>query len=556
MKLDKTLCALLVYMATCALTLTVAYAATSITAISAVDPGTHLPISTTTTVSILLLNPVTQAYDDMTSSWLPEPGQNVFIVVKSAGAVITPNSISLVAPPVSITFDGATNPFINASVLTTSAYPGQCTNFGSPTDLSPDFTLSSVPTTLPGGAIGFQLTPTDCGGMAVIQVIDTAGATSTFILPQDTDADGIPDIYETLMCGTAICLNPRDDTDAAPVNSPLLGDGIAAFDEYRGFIVSGKHIRTDPGHKDLFVHLVNPQCNPAGANDAATTSLLGFARSEPGTRTIYTTDTSSIFTALNTLISGTQIHVLGLNTMLDSSGKPRISTNYLTNEWVDNFLNYGARTGIAYQAGTNGLTSDRQINANAVFPVLDTVTNLKTQKGVRLIECAEPTAIASTQTLGVGEYGTPNVYRTTTGPVLTTESGNAIVFTHRIADFVICTNTGGTMSVTVGCTPGTSHPTLQFQSYTGGKLTTKTSITLNDLITKAIMFYFAMEIGHTTQLTTTSTNNFHKTAGMGDNLDQFITSVATKSGTQITNILWKIPSEFLSDEQANFHVHN
>lgn len=73
------------------------------------------------------------------------------------------------------------HPFLNATTMKTSAYKGTCTNYGSNTDLSADYTLS-----------GSTLTAQDCGGMAVILVNNT----HHFIIPQDSDADGIPDLYE------------------------------------------------------------------------------------------------------------------------------------------------------------------------------------------------------------------------------------------------------------------------------------------------------------------------------------------------------------------------
>ena len=102
------------------------------------------------TVSILL-NGV-----DVTDTWLPEPGQTVTIVVNGSATIPT---ISLVCPD-GTTTAGCPGPYptvTQAPTFATSNYPGVCTNFGSFTDLSSDFTLN-----------GSLLTPTDCGGRAVI----------------------------------------------------------------------------------------------------------------------------------------------------------------------------------------------------------------------------------------------------------------------------------------------------------------------------------------------------------------------------------------------------
>ena len=232
---------------------------------------------------------------DVTDTWLPEPGVSVQILVNGA----PPGSIALVPGPVFP--DNGTNPYLTPP--TTSAYFGQCTNFDNPV--------------LPNNAVDFDLagnvlTPTDCGGQAVV---DVGG--DIFILPQDSDLDGVPDIYEIAMCQTPTCQDAEADVENPPVFDAavptiLQGDGIACFDEYRGFIVSGVHTRTDCRQKDLFVHLVNPQC---GAD-----SFLG------GGTTTYPTDGISLFGPVGTLVSENHLHLLGF-----TPG----ANNGTTNEWAN-----------------------------------------------------------------------------------------------------------------------------------------------------------------------------------------------------------------------------
>src|SRR5207245_969124 len=117
---------------------------------------------------------------------------------------------------------------------------------------------------LPVTGLVYELKPNDCGGMAVIQV-----GSLKFIAPKDgtttAPANGIPDIWESLYGS----LDPAGDIDTGPAATSLVGDGISTFDEYRGFIVSGQQVRTDPKQKDVFLHLMNPTPNcPSG-------SLLG-----------------------------------------------------------------------------------------------------------------------------------------------------------------------------------------------------------------------------------------------------------------------------------------
>src|SRR5213596_3235551 len=101
----------------------------------------------------------TSFYKDVTDCWLPEwspagGGKSLYVVVN--GATGTPALVPPAAGP--FTFPGTTNPFLLA--LTTSAYPGQCTNFGSGTEA--DFTLESSATTLQTSpttsVVGYKLT--------------------------------------------------------------------------------------------------------------------------------------------------------------------------------------------------------------------------------------------------------------------------------------------------------------------------------------------------------------------------------------------------------------
>lgn len=524
---------------------------------------------------------------DVTNTWLPEPGQSVTIVVNG----LTSPTITLHEPAaVSLaSFTGSVNPFLNSTTLTTSAYPGVCTNFGSPTDLSPDFTL--------GGDV---LMASDCGGMAVIIV----NGTYTFILPQDSDADGIPDILEALYCagtaGPTTCVSPTEDAD---VSGAVAGDGILAFDELRGFVVSledpasgvvftgadgiqRKHIRTHPRQKDLFVHLVNPQCRRA-LELAGTigSSLLGG-----GTTTYATGD--ALFGNVNTLISGNQIHRLGYVSS---------ATNSTTDQWIDRFASYSPVSGILWNNPAGGTTStapadDRQINQNAVY--FSVSGGLKfMQKGLRVIECVDdgynehtgPGAqtafaytfhIANASDLKVTVNGTTKLLTTdytvsgagvepggtvtfVTAPasgakvrierksLLLGSAGigspnagdNAIVFTQRIADSV-------NKAVAAG-----AGKTLAYQTFQGGKWVTPAStpspVTSSFLIAKAIAFITAMEIGHSTQLTTafSTTYGYHYAPGSGDNLDQAIYTTISRTANT-----FRIPTLYGGTDLTTFSL--
>lgn len=493
--------------------------------ISPVD-GSGQPITATFTASIFDLTG-----NDITDVWLPEwrptggtvasGGTPVYVVFHDLqGNALVPSTISLVTTSGTAP-NGSTNPSFNP--LATSAYPGQCTNFGSPTDLSADFDLAptGLQFTTPGGAAktGFLLTPLDCGGMAVISVTTTAGS-HTFILPKTSRTSGIPDIWAAAFCTSGIaCTTGAEDADSSTGNATN-GDGISAFDEYRGFIVSGAHIRTDPRRKDLFVHVVNPQCIGTADPTGSAASLLG------GPNAVVTTN--PLFSNVDTLISGTQIHRLDYAT-------PN-AVHYTTNEWVDRFYQYTVANGLQFlDAVTAAITTtapgdDRQINRNAVFFTPDATGKPTPQKGLRIIECVDATT--SPSLLGFASIGSPN------------GQDNAIIFTQRIVNYF-------TNSLGANCS---STPCL-YSTFRNGAWTTPVAITQADLFGVAFAFYLAMEIGHTTVLTPSVEGTakvsygYHHAPGTGSNMDQGITNKTTRAGNT-----FYIPQLYNTSDLTNYKL--
>ncbi len=70
-------------------------------------------------------------------------------------------------------------------------------------------------------------------------------------LPADTNANNIADSWsgDTGPGGSSLA---ADDTDNVPTGK--IGDGFTRYEEWRGFVVGGIHIRTDPTKRDLFVY--------------------------------------------------------------------------------------------------------------------------------------------------------------------------------------------------------------------------------------------------------------------------------------------------------------
>jgi len=534
----------------------------------------------------------TSFYKDVTDCWLPEwaPGtggsKSVFVVVNGP----TANLPTLVLPPASATFplaSGDANPFVTA--LTTSAYPGQCTNIGSGTD--PDFEGAApgstaltpfVLQTSTGQVTGYELKPKDCGGMAVIQV-----GTQKFIVPKDgtttVAANGIPEIWENLYGGN---LNPSGDGDTGPGASSPIGDGISTMDEWRGFIASTKQIRTDPLLKDVFVRLVNPQClptststtsqllvggypKPANPSVNATLTLQGTALGVSGTLTasaavftsahalgeivemvgttargrarILAVTSPTTVTALITtpfgsssLLSGSwqlSESLFGTVFGLVSSERVRLleytpdaaaGNPVTTSEWVDRFVSFTESGSLQLQP--NDSASDRVVNANRIYG--------PAQKGIRLIECIDDNGTLFGWALG--GTGSPNLI------------GNVVVYTKRIVDRInLLINNGAPRSVQYS-------PMLTFanKDWTPKTLLGAPTSSVKDfVISKALLFYVGMEVGHSLDLNESASANPHFPAGSGDALDQGITVKVDRSTSGFNTFY--IPSVYGTADQSH-----
>jgi hypothetical protein len=425
---------------------------------------------------------------DVTAWWLPKPGgPEVEIVVKDFNGIVQPANFTLVSP-------SGDDPIVNGA-LTTSAYPGECTNFGSTTD--PDFTLD-----------GPILIPEDSGGMAVVQV-SIIGAPSFFvIIPQDDDFDGIPNIYEE-HCPSGDCIR-EDDIDTGPEADSPIGDGIANIDEYRGFRASGEYVRGNPERKDLFVHLVETsQCMDTAGTDVSLAT--------------YFEDFTLLFENLNTLMPQMEIHRL------------------CTEEWIDKFSEYTLYDRVVLTGTPEEQRTDRQINQNALFPRgnLDYVTGQKITKGVRIIECLDLELLSP---LGAAFKGPPDGFYK--------DDGNALIYTQRIVeDFNYRFDLGENRSL--------KHFTFENGDW-NLKWTGEGSPTDDDkkyILKKALGFYLAHEAGgHSTDLTPTQEGTkkepvgYHHVSGTGTNIDIRIVHKVDKKPAGYNNFY--IPMHFgISDKR-------
>ena len=70
-------------------------------------------------------------------------------------------------------------------------------------------------------------------------------------IPKDDNGNHIADFWEKHYIGGSS--DAKADDDLVPLGDHSLGDGLSLYEEYRGFVVQGKHLRTSPIEKDLFV---------------------------------------------------------------------------------------------------------------------------------------------------------------------------------------------------------------------------------------------------------------------------------------------------------------
>jgi hypothetical protein len=146
---------------------------------------------------------------------------------------------------------------------------------------NPQTSASVTVTELDYGAVGHlraYAQAGECAGGWQPIVFRVGGhSKDTLAIPPDEDDNVIADALEEYRG-----LDSGADADAEPKGNGMAGDGLTAFEEYRGLLTSGgdcadpgteRHVRTKPGRKDLFVH-ASPQRYEAGLRPFAESSRL------------------------------------------------------------------------------------------------------------------------------------------------------------------------------------------------------------------------------------------------------------------------------------------
>ena len=171
-------------------------------------------------------------------------------------SVALPQQLTLIAAYVDST-NHIVTPLATGSVAfslsDTSAFKGIAMNASLPSDNpdDPDFRLGSL-----SASFGTDKTARvslycwDYGGFTTA----SANQSAQLHIPKDEDGNWIADAG-WMAEGSHVAYGglAGDDLDAGPGGNPSQGDGLAAFEEYRGFFVLGVHTRTDPFRQDLFL---------------------------------------------------------------------------------------------------------------------------------------------------------------------------------------------------------------------------------------------------------------------------------------------------------------
>jgi hypothetical protein len=201
-----------------------------------------------------LMNAVESPGDSLTLPPCGSPIQRIRVIA----AYVDANG-TVVPPPVA---------GLAMSVTNSSALEGIAGNIPDPRDtpggpFADDLTLDAfadfASSPIPNTAIA-TVAVWDYAAFGTVTATPATGTPVALMLPKDTTGNWIPAIgwmADAVQVPNNVA-GQSDDTDGTPSAAPppaagLTGDGLTRFEEYRGFSVQGKHTRTDPRVKDVFI---------------------------------------------------------------------------------------------------------------------------------------------------------------------------------------------------------------------------------------------------------------------------------------------------------------
>jgi len=142
----------------------------------------------------------------------------------------------------------------------------------------------------------------ECGDWQPVTIQVGTSSAAFVAIPRDEDHNFMADAIAEYRG-----LDPDADADADPRGNGIAGDGLTAFEEYRGFLVRGadcgesaealaevsaapsadpgggtEHVRTPPHHKNVFVHADDPLLATLVPEFAWATGVSALAICEPG----------------------------------------------------------------------------------------------------------------------------------------------------------------------------------------------------------------------------------------------------------------------------------
>jgi hypothetical protein len=127
------------------------------------------------------------------------------------------------------------------------------------------------------GAYGYLNVSAD----ASVRIEGYPEGTKMLWIPRDDNKNTIADKWEEEVEASSSAANSDEDNKPPGDRRCFEGDGLSLYEEYRGFMVKGKHTQTNPNRKDLFIHSKVPH-DSAGIDLFYITSGIKVHRVDEG----------------------------------------------------------------------------------------------------------------------------------------------------------------------------------------------------------------------------------------------------------------------------------